>query len=105
MGRAQQPLALRLLGLDIEAQEIIVLDLELARLGQLAIFALQFGDDAPAFITQRARFIQRRQGAGAHETAVALVERQFVVQRRREFALQRAVCLNELCAGLGEAHA
>src|ERR1700723_2018063 len=46
MRRAEQLFALRLLGFDIESKKIIVFYFELARFGELAIFALEFGDDA-----------------------------------------------------------
>ncbi len=102
IGGAQEPLALRLLGLDIEAEKIIMLDLELARFGELAIFALQLGDHPPALVAQRARFVKRGQRAGSHEAAIAPVQRQFVAQRRGEVVLQRAVRIHDPRAGRSE---
>jgi hypothetical protein len=48
-----------------------VTDFQGADAGGLGIAHLQRGDDAAGFVAQRARLVERRQVARAHETAVA----------------------------------
>ena len=50
--RLHQPLALRLRHFDEEAEKIIVLEFELADVGERRIARLQFGDDPAAFVAQ-----------------------------------------------------
>ena len=64
------------------AEQIVVLDLELADAGLFGIARLHVGDHAPALVAQRAALRRARAKAGAHKAAVALVERQFLGERR-----------------------
>ena len=88
--RLQQRLALRLRHLDVIAEEIVVLDLELPDPGLLGVSRLHFGDDPPALVAQRARFVERSQRAGAHEAALALHEAAIRPRASPQVALERA---------------
>ena len=57
--------------LDEEAEEIVVLDLELADAGLLGVAGLQGGDDLAGVVAQRPRLVERGVVAGADEAAVA----------------------------------
>ncbi len=56
----QQRFADGLRRFDEIAEEMVVFDLELTGSGGFAILRLQLGDDAPALVAQRARFIKLR---------------------------------------------
>ena len=67
-GRVERGLEQRLAGglrrLDVVAEKVVVLDLELPDARLIGVGGLQLGDDAAAFVAQAARLIERRQGAG-----------------------------------------
>ena len=88
--RLKQRLALRLRRLDVIAEKIVVLDLELADARLLRVRGLHLGDHAAAFVAERAGFVERRGRARAHEAAVAPDERQVVGERAFEIAFERA---------------
>ena len=79
--RPQQLLALRLRDLEKIAEEIIVLKLELTRLGELAIARLQGCDHRASFVAQRAGFVEAGVETWPHETAVAALQGQIVGKR------------------------
>ena len=87
----EQRFADRLRRLDEEAEEVVVLDLELAGAGRLDVARLQLGDDAAAVVTQLQRLVELGAEAHADEAAVTLFERQFVGQRGGDLVAERAV--------------
>ncbi len=91
---------LRLAGGDLDeiAEHVVVPDLERADAALLRVARLQPGDDAPALVAKRARFVERRVVARAHEAAVALQKRKVVGERR----FQRFGERRQLRADVGE---
>ncbi len=67
--------------LDIEPERVVVPDLERPYPGLLDQATLHLGDHAPGFLRQRPHLVQFRIAAAAHEAAVALQQRQLVIQR------------------------
>ena len=64
----EQRLAGRLRRLDEEAEEIVVLDLELPDARLVGVGRLQVRDDATAFVAQAARLVERRKRARDERT-------------------------------------
>ena len=67
--------------LDEIAEHVVVPDLERAHAGLVGIARLQRRDHAAGLVAQRARLVERRVVARAHEAAVALEQRQLVGER------------------------
>ena len=86
MRSLEQRLAGRLRGLDVIAEKVVVLDLELPDAGFVGVGRLQPRDHTAAFVAQAARFVERGFGAGADKPAVALEQRQIVGERGFEIA-------------------
>ena len=89
--RGQQLVAVLGGDLDEIAEHVVVPDLERADAGFLGIARLQGGDHAAGFVAQRARLVEARVVAFAHEAAVALEGGQFGGERRGKFGGQHAV--------------
>ena len=77
-------------------------DLQGAHAGLLGVAGLQGGDHAARFVAQRARLIERRIAAGAHESAVALEQRKLVGKRVRKLGGERRIRPPQRRRGLRE---
>ena len=82
-------------------------DLQAADAGVLGVARLQRGDDAAGFVAQRARLVERRVVAFAHEAAVALEGGQLGGERGRQVrrracrpACGRPACASAISAGV-----
>ncbi len=90
-GAAHQLLAVLRGHLDEIAEHVVVPDLQRAHAGLVGVARLQRGDHPARFVAQRARLVERGVVAGAHEAAVALEQRQFVGERRRQLGCDRGI--------------
>ncbi len=101
-GGLQHALADRLRHLDEIAEHRVVLDLEAAGVGQVAIARLERGDDLPALVAQRQQLVEAGIVAAPDEAAVAALQRQGVRQGRGEHGGQRRVRRRRRGAGCDE---
>ena len=71
-GAREQLLAVLRRHLDEIAEHVVVAHFQCAHAGLVGVTRLQRRDHAAGFVAQRARLVERRVVAGAHEAAVAL---------------------------------